>query len=1633
MAMSRKEAADLKRAIMQHPHGAAALDGNTVLWNEHFNQFSAELKTHGRDSQSLDRFLKETREKQRNSTSYIVNVNNQTVRVFPRREKNIDVTVDSFFASGIDSIRGALAIMQHSFIDPKEQQLHSDQINKILKVLEKFHATMATYRNDASEKPEDLAILKNAQIEYEKMNGVLTDILVTSGCYKKPKTATEGIREARDFLLIMDRQDEAICTVRGKGNDPITSLSFGKRIQFKPNEDYKNEVWLAEFSEKHAWANHFYENNPSVLTLSPTPMQRGTPNPANAWEEATILCNSNRDEPSQIISGTRLGITSPTHIKNEDERRRITTANHLHMIADDRLKAYVEKHLEMWDKLLPKDDITIPILHQTLVDPGTLRYGVTKISDDDRGENPQDMIAGKKQANEALRNALKEKAIYLDENNEVHILKADDKVPDNARRILFTIKETNNGINLWEKNTIRYSDDIQHAQDLVDLANEKINLLRTLPPIDSESLEIVHQFLASPNESILTPGKKMTDKEEQAVKVLCNHLTTGSYNGYLSEQSQKNLGLLLQAAVNLKSLVHETTLGALRRRQDLNSPTARVVMGSAALIAKTMTLPLRAVSPSDRSATLGQALGDSNETTYKACYERIIAELLGVRMGGCKSALDREQEISELTGAMYRQFHTEGKIIHYHDDLSEKARFRKTFADTQHKHNMAEASTSSFGTCDLEIDGVLYQQESSSEHKMSTLAEQAIRRNAASACSYSKYIEETLQSTHRATTGESMLGQSSHLDVLDLKKAMEEKILQDVQSMGLNIKELTGSNDIHMLGFGEQMNGSVSDEQDEQRSSNNMDDSISYELDEQSSSNNMDESDSEEKEALTIDAITLTPKAPVNNKDSRYDHQNNYLTRGEAYHNGFNLMLDNMPEDNFKLTLEINRLNPLAIKNLKERVKAECNKHYQTYISTMKSVKNFHDGEKLLLEYLGNIRDVAEKLIGGNDIKNIFKQLLAAENFATWRDGRKVLATVSDHEYQNLHNETKKQTIVQIEIPRCRLTAVQEAEYLKIYSKNDKEVPKWFTKLPHWQQNYLKDTLHEARNTSGPKVSDLLKTIPTTLRGIPGLANYSEHVLLVYEDGKLKLSSHRARSGIVTAIDLAGDEKLCKQLTRQNIAQVIMTSLSEKISAHITKWGIDKKKTIDLPILFQTLVSPGLITKAFSGKKSDENLMHQFKAEVVKEIADAFHILQTNNTNPEKINKAKKTLEEIGFTINTDNTLCLKAANDSQYNIHPHFISTNRTFNRQLASLGDITKAEKNNGPNAIRLIKDAAHFIKDIAAGFILKMVDKTHGDLLFDSVKDDLKQIVDLLNRLKQIDKIDSNLSELIKAKLNSVVELIKMSDQSDSPQQKQDILILFNALQQYIEFPEIVKRDDMRNITKGLLGTKPPLNRRDEFFYASLEQIIVERIGGLPYGSCKSGKDRKGTEILHTDAMYDYFSRYGELPHYEDNTVKRNNFCRIFSELYFTRHQQQNAQENAPGSLGLKGVHKSLPDDLKEIIGIKELENCNHYADLNKPAEDMSAMLKHFKDKVTQGISKLRVYVGSEVTKMNNDSSTNIITSPSNSQKSAASGSHPLSTVEDNALPLVKKQGWISEQQDDIYSARTQPIDQSRRRHR
>ena len=137
---------------------------------------------------------------------------------------------------------------------------------------------------------------------------------------------------------------------------------------------------------------------------------------------------------------------------------------------------------------------------------------------------------------------------------------------------------------------------------------------------------------------------------------------------------------------------------------------------------------------------------------------------------------------------------------------------------------------------------------------------------------------------------------------------------------------------------------------------------------------------------------------------------------------------------------------------------------------------------------------------------------------------------------------------------------------------------------------------------------------------------------------------------------------------------------------------------------------------------------------------------------------------------------------------------------------------------------------------------------------------------------------------------------------------------------------------------------LNQGKQLFLSSLEQIITSELGGISHSSCKSGKDREGMKLLHTDAMRTYRTMYEELPKVTDTGDKRHNFVNIMADLFLSNHQQYVADQNAPGCNGLKAITAVMPSDL--ITKVKE-RIASHNKKINEREKESGVILDPFKN--------------------------------------------------------------------------------------
>lgn len=136
---------------------------------------------------------------------------------------------------------------------------------------------------------------------------------------------------------------------------------------------------------------------------------------------------------------------------------------------------------------------------------------------------------------------------------------------------------------------------------------------------------------------------------------------------------------------------------------------------------------------------------------------------------------------------------------------------------------------------------------------------------------------------------------------------------------------------------------------------------------------------------------------------------------------------------------------------------------------------------------------------------------------------------------------------------------------------------------------------------------------------------------------------------------------------------------------------------------------------------------------------------------------------------------------------------------------------------------------------------------------------------------------------------------------------------------------------------------INQR-ELHLAALEEMVVTRLGGLSYGSCVSGKDRKALETIYVDAMEVYYFTTGKLLKFNDEAKNREIFVNIFADIFLTRHQEENAGQNAPGAEGIKTPEGYLPRDIVDAIKRKSyekvLKDSDKLANNNEPEKLLEA---------------------------------------------------------------------------------------------
>jgi hypothetical protein len=105
---------------------------------------------------------------------------------------------------------------------------------------------------------------------------------------------------------------------------------------------------------------------------------------------------------------------------------------------------------------------------------------------------------------------------------------------------------------------------------------------------------------------------------------------------------------------------------------------------------------------------------------------------------------------------------------------------------------------------------------------------------------------------------------------------------------------------------------------------------------------------------------------------------------------------------------------------------------------------------------------------------------------------------------------------------------------------------------------------------------------------------------------------------------------------------------------------------------------------------------------------------------------------------------------------------------------------------------------------------------------------------------------------------------------------------------------------------------------------------------------------------DAIEIYHQLYETLPQYDDAPQNRQKFVKVFVEIYRTRHHHKVANDNSPGSMGIKDEYM-LDQDIVAALNADPTDarhtESKQLAKLNK--SELSALNNVFKDVMYTGM--------------------------------------------------------------------------------
>jgi hypothetical protein len=527
----------------------------------------------------------------------------------------------------------------------------------------------------------------------------------------------------------------------------------------------------------------------------------------------------------------------------------------------------------------------------------------------------------------------------------------------------------------------------------------------------------------------------------------------------------------------------------------------------------------------------------------------------------------------------------------------------------------------------------------------------------------------------------------------------------------------------------------------------------------------------------------------------------------------------------------------------------------------------------------------------------------------------------------------------------CRDKSKQE-QFVKIKAEQHSKPPIWFEPLDAYEKALILNAVDNQK-----PVTEIFSFLPSKLRTLPLLANLAKHKAWVFDKNfkpVLNLKD-RLRFSHIAARDTQGFEQAVQELhVDRNLAKASDILKEVRAKQYAEKYGIECK-SLDMGVF--TNISPGMMVDLVGKPDSGLFSMLEKAADRLKE--------KDNKIKPLTINHPLNWAVLSGYTGSDDKSCSTlqertkqrfgheeitrlmrgvvesNKLNADDLSVHHYINALEERFRGLLAYDLPLFNFEQ------FEFKTEDSICLHESQMKQMAKLVVNAYQDIVKSQETD--KNLGTSLKRIPKfntatipaIDGLDLN---LVKRLLQHYTEVLVANKEEAAELKSEDMEHLIANELQYL-----MASNGASSNLKSALGAFEKQHYdlitafhnysaalsvggfsiyaseqiKRELFLSSYEHILIELLDGISSGSCVSGKDRKAIELMHTDAAHIYHFFTGAWPKLSDTGKARELYVKIYATLYISWHQHTHADQNAPGSLGLKTPWMYLPYDIQQEI--------------------------------------------------------------------------------------------------------------------